>query len=133
MVINAFLVEDRADIRTTLVEAMEAITPIKFVGYAGTETAAKKWLGGHAGQWDLAIVDLFLDEGSGFGVLQECQGRGTLQKVVVLTNYHDQLIWDRCMQLGADRVFDKSEDLDKLVGYCKALAASLDDVAQTLP
>lgn len=129
MVISTFLVEDRADIRYTLMDAMEEIAPIKFVGQAATETAAKKWLSANDGNWDLAIIDLFLGEGTGFGVLKDVQMRSPRQKVVVLTSYGQKRVLDHCRILGADEVFDKSEDVEKLVDYCKTHAANLESMA----
>ncbi|HEY0033675.1 MAG TPA: response regulator [Devosia sp.] len=125
MLISAFLVEDRPDIRDTLVDAMEEIAPVKFVGLADTEVSARRWLNSHDGSWDLAIVDLFLGEGSGFGVLKECQSRTPRQKVVVLTSYAQDNVLDRCRHLGADAVFDKSQDVEKLVNFCRQHAFDL--------
>ena len=130
MLISTFLVEDKPDIRDTLVQAMEEMAPLKFVGYANGEAAARRWLSANSGDWNLAIVDLFLAEGSGFGVLKDCQTRMPCQKVVVLTSYGKENISNKCLQLGADQVFDKSADLEKLVDYCKAHAASLDGATQ---
>jgi DNA-binding NarL/FixJ family response regulator len=129
MVINAFLVEDKPDIRRTLVEAMEEIAPLRFVGHADSETSARQWLGSHNEDWDLAIVDLFLAEGSGFGVLKDCQQRTARQKVVVLTSHNQENILHYCRELGADEVFDKSQDVEKLVLYCQAHAATLGGTA----
>jgi DNA-binding NarL/FixJ family response regulator len=129
MVINAFLVEDKPDIRRTLVEAMEEIAPLRFVGHADSETGARQWLGAHEADWDLAIVDLFLAEGTGFGVLKDCQRRTARQKVIVLTSHSQENILLRCRELGADEVFDKSQDVEKLVLYCQAHAASLGGTA----
>ena len=126
MLISTFLVEDRADIRDTLIQAMEEIAPCRFVGHADSETSARQWLHAHNDDWQLAIVDLFLAEGSGFGVLRDCQQRRRGQKVVVLTSYSHDNISSKCLELGADQVFDKSDDLEKLVEYCRAHAASLD-------
>lgn len=128
MVISTFLVEDRADIRFTLIDAMEDIAPIKFVGQAATETAAKKWLSANDGNWDLAIIDLFLGEGTGFGVLKDVQLRSPRQKVVVLTSYGQKRVLDHCKVLGADEVFDKSEDVEKLVEFCRNHAQNLDSM-----
>ena len=128
MVINAFLVEDKPDIRRTLVEAMEEIAPLRFVGHADSETSARQWLGSHNEDWDLAIVDLFLAEGSGFGVLKDCQQRTARQKVVVLTSHNQENLLLRCRELGADEVFDKSQDVEKLVKFCQQHADSLDGV-----
>lgn len=129
MLLSTFLVEDKPDIRDTVVEAMEEVAPLKFVGHAASETAARQWLRTFNDDWQLAIVDLFLSEGSGFGVLRDCQSRKPNQKVVVLTSYCHQNIAERCLQLGADRVFDKSADIEELVAYCKAHADSLDGLA----
>lgn len=129
MLLSTFLVEDKPEIRDTVVEAMEEVAPLKFVGHAASEAAARQWLRTFNDDWQLAIVDLFLSEGSGFGVLRDCQDRKPNQKVVVLTSYCYQNITDRCLQLGADRVFDKSADIEELVAYCRAHADSLDGLA----
>jgi DNA-binding response OmpR family regulator len=126
MLINTFLVEDRADIRDTLIQAMEEIAPCRFVGHADSESNARQWLQAHPDDWQLAIVDLFLADGSGFGVLRDLQQRRPVQKVVVLTSYSHENILGKCLDLGADQVFDKTGDLEKLVAYCRAHAAHLD-------
>ncbi|MEO6016357.1 MAG: response regulator [Polaromonas sp.] len=125
MLINAFLVEDKPDLRNTLVEAMEEVAPLRFIGHADSESSARQWLNEHGEDWDLAIVDLYLTEGSGFGVLQSCRQRKPGQKVVVLTSYSQENILDHCRELGADEVFDKSNDVEKLVRYCRNHAARL--------
>jgi DNA-binding NarL/FixJ family response regulator len=127
MLLNTFLVEDRADIRDTLIEAMEEIAPCRFVGHADSESTARQWLLDHTDHkdWQLAIVDLFLADGSGFGVLRHCQQRRPGQKVVVLTSYGHENIVRKCLQLGADEVFDKTGELEGLVAYCRTHAASL--------
>jgi DNA-binding NarL/FixJ family response regulator len=45
------------------------------------------------------------------------------QKVVVLSNYATPDIRIRCAQLGADAVFDKSNEIDALVDYCSLLSS----------
>ena len=66
----------------------------------------------------LAIVDLFLRQGSGLGVLAACRNRTAGQKMVVLSNYATPDVRMRCAQLGVDAVFDKSNEIDALVDYC---------------
>ena len=127
MLICAFLVEDKPAIRQTLVETMEEIAPLRFVGLADSEDSAKQWLNAHQCDWDLAIVDLFLAQGTGFGVLKNCQRRRPNQKVVVLTSYCQPNLLQRCRELGADEIFDKSREVEKLVEFCKAHAQALAD------
>lgn len=133
MLINTFLVEDRADMRDTLIEAMQEITPCRFIGHAQSESGASQWLLGHADDWQLVIVDLFLADGSGFGVLRQCQQRRPGQKVVVLTSYFHDNIVSKCLELGADEVFDKTGELEDLVAYCRTHAASLGGEATPPP
>jgi DNA-binding NarL/FixJ family response regulator len=49
--------------------------------------------------------------------------RRTGQKVVVLSNYATPDIRKRCAQLGADAVFDKSNEIDALVDFCSVLSS----------
>ena len=125
MLISAFLVEDKPAPRQTLIETIDEIAPVKFVGLSDSEADATQWLHAHPGGWDLAIVDLFLAQGTDFGVLIECQTRKLAQKVVVLTSYTQRDLLRRCRELGADEVFDKAQDVDKLVSFCKAHATTL--------
>lgn len=118
MALITYLVEDSATIRENLISTLEEIAPVKVVGFAESENEASLWLSSHDGEWQLAIVDLFLKEGSGLGVLKGCQNRHADQKVVVLTNYATSDIRRRCAELGSDAVFDKSNELDELLDYC---------------
>jgi two-component system OmpR family response regulator len=118
MALITYIVEDSQTIRENLISTLEEIAPVKVVGFADNEKDANRWLADHDGAWQLAIVDLFLKEGSGLGVLRSCQKRHALQKVVVLTNYATQDIRERCAELGSDAVFDKSNELEQLLDYC---------------
>lgn len=119
--VRTYIVEDNATIRENLIATLEELGGIASIGYAESEQQGSDWLTGQNASWDLAIVDLFLKQGSGLGVLQACQGRTPRQKIVVLTNYATPDIRTRCRQLGVDEVFDKSTDLDALIAYCLKL------------
>jgi two-component system OmpR family response regulator len=121
--LKTYIVEDNATIRENLVGTLEELTRVSAIGHSETEADARRWLLDHAEDWDLTIVDLFLKQGSGLGVLQECMRRQTAQKVVVLSNYATPDIRKRCAQLGADAVFDKSNEIDALVDYCALLSS----------
>jgi two-component system OmpR family response regulator len=120
--LRTYIVEDNATIRENLVGTLEELASVVSLGWAETENEARSWLQTHDGQWDLAIIDLFLKQGSGLGVLEACQARGRGQRVVVLSNYATADMRKRCTQLGADAVFDKSNEIDALVDYCLALS-----------
>ncbi|MDP2820454.1 MAG: response regulator transcription factor [Polaromonas sp.] len=120
MGLKTYIVEDNATIRDNLIATLEELVGIDAVGTAETENEAKDWLRKQDPAWDLAIVDLFLKQGSGLGVLEACRNRNPRQKVIVLSNYATADIRKRCAQLGVDAVFDKSNEIDALVDYCLA-------------
>ena len=122
--LRTFIVEDNATIRENLIGTLEELAYITAAGIAETENDGKSWLTTNTEAWDLAIVDLFLKQGSGLGVLAACRERGPRKKVVVLSNYATPDIRTRCAQLGADAVFDKSNEIDALVDYCIAQSGS---------
>jgi len=116
--LKTYIVEDNPTIRENLIGTLEELAQIDAVGTAETENEGKAWLADNSEGWDLAIVDLFLKQGSGLGVLAACRERPPRQKVVVLSNYATADIRQRCTQLGVDAVFDKSNEIDALVDYC---------------
>ena len=118
MKLKTFIVEDNATIRENLIGTLEELATIEAVGEAETEDDGKNWLTAENAEWDLAIVDLFLRQGNGLGVLAACQDRKAHQRVVVLSNYATPDVRLRCAQLGVDAVFDKSNEIDALVDYC---------------
>ena len=120
--IKAFIVEDSAVIRENLVAALEELAPVRVVGTADNESTAMRWLDQSAVGCDLVIVDIFLKSGSGLGVLRSATKLRKPMKLVVLSNYTTPDMRRKCMELGANRVFDKSNEIDALIQYCNRLA-----------
>lgn len=123
MALITYLVEDNEIVLENLIEALKEIAAVQVTGYGATQAEATRWLRLHDGEWHLAIVDLFLKEGSGLGVLAGCRNREPYQKVVVLSNYATDEIRRRAAELGADAVFDKSSELEGLFDYCQEQTA----------
>ena len=120
MALITYLAEDNQAILENLIETLEEISDLKVAANGGTQAEATRWLELQGDKWHLAIVDLFLREGSGLGVLAGCRNRKPYQKVVVLTNYATPDIRRRASKLGADAVFEKATELDALYAYCTA-------------
>lgn len=127
MAIIIFLVEDNARIREHLIPTLEDLAGAQVLGFAETESDALQWLQAHDEKWSLAVVDLFLKEGSGLGVLRGCKQRKPHQRIVLLTNYATPEIRRQALALGADAVFDKSTELVELFDYAGMLAKQPDD------
>lgn len=121
-VLKAYIVEDSPVILDSLIALLEEMVPVTVVGTADNEPDAVAWLSNADNHYDLAIVDIFLKRGSGLGVLRALHDKVPERCVVVLSNYATDDMRRTCKQLGADRVFDKSNDIDALVQYCDRLA-----------
>ena len=120
--LKIYLVEDSAVIRASLIATLEELAPVQIVDTAEDEGDAVRWMLDPANHFDLAIVDIQLRGGSGLGVISAANGLKPRHKLVVLTNYATPDMRRKCMGLGADRVFDKSNEIDALLAYCNALA-----------
>lgn len=125
MHLRAFIIEDHPIIRASLVATLAELANVEVVGCLENETSARVWLQQHPQDWELGIVDLFLRDGSGLGVIAACQQRSSHQKVVLLSNFAISEVRDRCLQLGADAVFDKSNEIDALLDYCRMLQRAM--------
>jgi DNA-binding NarL/FixJ family response regulator len=121
--LRTYIVEDSLVIRENLIATLEELGPVEVVGTAEDESTAVQWLTQSSSRFDLVIVDIFLKGGSGLGVLRASNGLPQRHKMVVLSNYATPDIRRKCLELGADRVFDKSNDIDALIAYCAELAA----------
>ena len=116
--VRAFIVEDKPTILENLLGTLREVAHIEPVGMADSEAGGVEWLAAHTGQWDLAIVDLFLKRGNGMRILEACRDRNPRQKMVVLSNHATPDVRSRCAQLGADAVFDKATEIDDLIDFC---------------
>ncbi|MEO5688257.1 MAG: response regulator [Burkholderiaceae bacterium] len=119
----AFVVEDSPVIQENLIAALEEMAPVKVVGTAVDQAGALHWLTDSANRCDIAIIDIFLRQGSGMGVLRALHAAAAPFERVVLTNYATADIRRQCLALGASAVFDKSGEIDALVDHCVASAA----------
>ncbi|MDO9436060.1 response regulator [Hydrogenophaga sp.] len=119
--LRTFIVEDNKVIYENLVSTLEELANVEVVGHARDESDAVRWLKS-GDSCDLMIIDIFLTSGSGLGVLKAAQDSQISVRRVVLTNYATADIRQRCAALGADRVFDKSCELEDLISYCARIS-----------
>lgn len=110
---RVFLVEDNPLIRQTMTEMLEDVAGARVVAWADSEQPAIEQM--RREPWDVALVDLFLKEGSGLGVARAFMQRAAHQRLYVVTNYATPDIRERCMRQRVDGVFDKSTELDRLL------------------
>ena len=122
MPLRSYIVEDNAVVRARLTETLQEVAGVVVIGYEAGAIGASDWLVGHLRDWDLAIVDLMLSDGSGLAVIDATQKRSDVQRVIVLSDCPSAPMREKCRVLGADRVFDLSTQVDELIAYCSLLA-----------
>lgn len=126
MTVRVFVVEDLGRMRGLFKDLFDHLDNACVVANAATEAEALLWLADHPGGWDLAIVDLILEQGSGMGVISRCKASPRPGKIVVFSSYATPGVREHCLTLGADAVFDKTDSAE-FVAYCietvNALAA----------
>lgn len=132
--LRVYLVEDSSIIRHNLVEALQETLPLEVVGAASSEAEAQAWLANPPCAYDLVVIDIFLKSGSGLGVLAQRLPLDAPGRWVVLSNHATPEMRRKCTELGADAVFDKSNEIEALLLYCKRLAGmdAIDDVRNSL-
>jgi len=119
MPVATVLVEDSQTIRDNLIPALAELADVEVIAIAETAGEAVAILHDLQDRWQLAVVDLFLREGTGLTVLRACQARGPHQRLVVVTNYPTAEMRRRSLALGADAIFDKSNELDLFFEWCR--------------
>jgi two-component system OmpR family response regulator len=107
--VSVFVVEDSKNMQSALVDLLDVLGGFEVLAAVGTETEATDWLYRNRGKWQLATLDLLIDEGSGFNLIRRCKESPDAGRVVVLSDYVTPVIRTRCLELGADAVFTKSE------------------------
>ena len=121
MSIRVLIVEDLKRTQSLLADMFEHLGGFAVVACHATEAEARQWVADHPGEWDLAVVDLVLAEGSGLGVIERCKAMSPRAKVVVFSSYATPGVRAHCLKLGADAVFEKDET-SAFIAYCAALS-----------
>jgi DNA-binding NarL/FixJ family response regulator len=115
--IRVFLVEDMKHLQGAVADLLRSLGDFTLVATAETEAEANLWLAENPAAWDLAVIDLILEQGTGMGVVAKCKGRSKTTRVVVFSDYVTPGIRTHCLQLGADAAIPKS-DMQAFIDYC---------------
>jgi len=118
-VMNALVVEDSPQIAERLVELVSVPNRVEVVATAATEDEALAACDKHT--IALAIVDLQLAQGTGFGVIRRLRAATGANPacIVVLTNHAVPALKVAAFEAGADYFLDKSKDfatIPRLIG-----------------
>lgn len=109
MELRVFLVEDSGSARTLLQELFDSVGGLRVLAGAESESQAAEWLQAHPTDWDVAVVDLVLEEGSGFAVLRQARQLSPHGRIAVFSGYVTPALREYCLRIGADAVIDKED------------------------
>lgn len=107
-----------------LQELVCAVVDASIVAVVASEAMATEWASRNAGCWDLAIVDLTLEQGDGFNIVRHLKEQPKCGVVLVFSAFVTEVIKRHCLSLGADAVFHKLESR-QLADYIGEFAGHL--------
>ena len=81
--VRVFLVEDLARMRGLMDDLFASLGGIRVVAVATTEAEARFWLDENHGEWDVAVLDLVLEQGGGMNIVRHCKAVPLAGKVVI--------------------------------------------------
>lgn len=117
--VDVFLVEDQQQMGQVLMELLGSVGDFRLVGAARTEAEALSWLDHHPGAWQLCIIDLVLDQGSGISVIVRARLRGAKDaRIAVLSSFVSPGMRKHCLKLGADGAFQKDSGMQEFLAFC---------------
>jgi two-component system, OmpR family, response regulator len=123
MALRILLVEDSAPAREALADLLHTVGGYDVVATAASEMEATDWLWRHRREWDVAILDLMIDGGSGFNLIGRAKAHAPTGKAVVYSAYATPVVARRCVELGADAAFGKLET-EELLRYLEGLKSA---------
>ena len=122
-VLRALIVEDSPRIALRLAEMLSLPGKVEVAAQAATEAEAVAACADT--EFDLAIVDLQLASGTGFGVISRLRREAGIKRtvVIVLTNHAIPALEAAALEAGADVFLDKSRDFQKIQTVVEELLA----------
>jgi DNA-binding NarL/FixJ family response regulator len=109
---NVYIVDDSALLRDRLKTMLLTSTGIEIAGEADNpHDAVEGILRLHP---DVVILDIRMPGGNGIDVIEKVKEKGSLPTLIVFTNYPHRQYREKCMDLGADFFFEKSQDFEKV-------------------
>jgi CheY-like chemotaxis protein len=128
---RVLLVEDSPSSQMAFTELLKVLD-FNLLAILARESAATEWLETHPDQAELVVLDLLLLEGSGFNLIDRAKQHQPRATVIVFSSYATPVVAEKCLRLGADAVFRKSQ-VTELTAYLKGLAGGNGSQAGDLP
>ena len=121
--LRVFLVEDSPAVRERLEEMVESISGAHSIGFAVSAGQAIREI--LAKLPDAVVLDISLEQGSGFDVLRAVHDAAPDIAIYMLSNYATEPYRRLAERLGATEFFDKSAELNSILGRGSAIEGNL--------
>ena len=115
-----FLVEDHASFRQALAFMFEREGEFVVAGQAGSLAEARAFLRKTPDSFDVAVVDLALPDGDGFGLIAELSSRPDVMTLVLSASL-EPTRFARAVEAGASGVLHKSAPIGEIVDAVRRL------------
>ena len=116
---RVFLVDDHATIRQAMSYVFSREPGFEIAGEAGTLKEAR----GFAGEFDVAVVDLGLPDGSGLDLIRDLRHANPGCIILVLSSNPDRLVFARAVETGASGFLHKSAALEDILEAVRKLGS----------
>jgi DNA-binding NarL/FixJ family response regulator len=107
---------------SVMLDLLSGVGEFELAKGVSTEAEANLWLEENPTRWDLAVIDLVLEEGTGLGVVARSRERRPGAKVVVFSDYVTPGLRQHCLGMGADEAFQKSTETRAFLDFCAGIA-----------
>ena len=120
--LKVFIADDSPPVAEMLTELISSPGRIEVIGVGATEEAAITSI--RTMKPDVVVLDLQLKSGSGTNVIRAVRADNDLDaiRLMVTSNYTAPQLKAGCLELGADRFFDKVKELGALASALAELA-----------
>jgi DNA-binding NarL/FixJ family response regulator len=118
---HVLIIEDSPSMQAALGDLLAAVGDFSVAAIIPDETNATLWLQDPAHVFDVAIIDLLIDGGSGFNLVVRARKARPQAKIIVLSEFVSPAVAERCQAMGANAVFPKSH-VREFGDYLAALA-----------
>jgi len=109
---KVFIADDSQIVRERLVSLLSELSGVDVVGEA--ETAFEAIQSIRRLKPAVVILDISMPGGSGIQVLEAIRKDKAVPLIIMLTNFTHEPYRQRCLKLGADYFFDKSNEFEKV-------------------
>ena len=116
---KVFIADDSKIFRDRLKEMLAELTEIEIIGEAENILETKKRI--RKLNPDIVILDIRMPDGSGIDILKHIKKNNQVPAVIILTNYPYPQYRKKCMELGADYFFKKSDEIEEVLEALKQL------------